>query len=228
MPTRTPLTWPLLALAAYGGLLALVVADWSALESADGALSGWFRESGHARPEVVDVVRVVTDVMGTLSFLAVGLAATVLLAASGRRRAAGFCAAVTAVVPILWSVQHTVLHNPRPLDGFVVITSNGFPSGHTSHATAAAVAAVLLLWPRLRRAGRVAVTTTAAAFAIAIGLTRAALLAHWPSDVLGGWLLGVAVVPLLAAAVNPRGGPAPGPGSPPAPARAARASSESG
>jgi undecaprenyl-diphosphatase len=125
--------------------------------------------------------------------------------------------------------MHAALYRPRPLDGFVVIDSNGFPSGHTSHAGATAVAAVLLLWPRLCRAGRAAVVALAAAFAVAVALTRVALLAHWPTDVLGGLLLALAVVPLLATAFTPRGGgPGPGRGSPPAPARAAPASSESG
>jgi undecaprenyl-diphosphatase len=35
-------------------------------------------------------------------------------------------------------------------------------------------------------------------FALGIGLTRLILLAHWPSQVLGGWLLALAVVPPLA------------------------------
>ena len=39
--------------------------------------------------------------------------------------------------------------------------------------------------------------TCGVAFAVVIGVSRVGLLAHWPSDVLGGWLLGLAVVPLV-------------------------------
>ena len=42
----------------------------------------------------------------------------------------------------------------------------------------------------------------AAGFALFVGLTRLVLLAHWPADVLGGWLLALAVVPLLARAAD--------------------------
>jgi undecaprenyl-diphosphatase len=62
------------------------------------------------------------------------------------------------------------------------------------------VLVALLLWPRLGGAGRALVVALGAILAVGVGLTRVALLAHWPSDVLGGWLLGVAVVPALALA----------------------------
>jgi membrane-associated phospholipid phosphatase len=82
-----------------------------------------------------------------------------------------------------------------------VVHGNWFPSGHTANATAAALTALLLLWPRVGRAGRAAGLVAAVAFALFVGVTRIALLVHWPSDVLGGWLLGLAVVPLTAVLV---------------------------
>jgi membrane-associated phospholipid phosphatase len=72
-----------------------------------------------------------------------------------------------------------------------------FPSGHAMTAT---VVCGLLLW-LLRRHGagpvvwRTAVTVAAVSVAGA-GLTRIWLGVHWPSDVLGGWLLGGFVVAL--------------------------------
>jgi undecaprenyl-diphosphatase len=116
--------------------------------------------------------------------------------------------------------MHGLLHRPRPAGGFVDIDSNGFPSGHTSHAAAAGLALALLLWPRLTAAGRVAVATLAVALAVGIGFTRVALLAHWPTDVLGGWLLALAVVPIVALATTRRHRPPPAPpgsSAPPAP-----------
>jgi undecaprenyl-diphosphatase len=111
---------------------------------------------------------------------------------------------VTVAVPALWGLFHALLHSPRPVDGFVFVDSNGFPSGHTANATAAALVAVLLVWPGAARRARIALVAAAAGFAALIGLTRLALLAHWPTDVLGGWLLALAVVPLLARATAPR------------------------
>jgi len=233
VPARISPLVPAASAAAFLALLCLVLGDWGPLHRADEALSAQFRAYGTASPRAVAAIRVVTDLMGTVAYLTVGLAATVLLAAGGRRRPAGLTAAVTAAVPVLWTVMHGVLHRPRPADGFVDIDSNGFPSGHTAHAAAAALLAGLLLWPRLGRPGRALLVALGALLAVGIGLTRVALLAHWPSDVLGGWLLSLAVVPALALAFRrgapPRvSDPTPGPRSRPAPDCAGRASPGSG
>jgi membrane-associated phospholipid phosphatase len=195
---RMPLVVPLAALAGFGALLVLVVCGWAPLHEADTALSDAFRAYGVAHPDVVRVLRVVTDVGATVPFCAAGAAVTVLFAVRRDRRRAAFTALVTVAVPVLWSLMHLLITRPRPVDGFVVVGTNGFPSGHTSNAAAAALVAVFLGWPVATTAVRVGTVVLAAAFAVFIGLTRAALLAHWPTDVLGGWLLALAVVPLLA------------------------------
>ncbi|MGI5148365.1 phosphatase PAP2 family protein [Plantactinospora sp. CA-294935] len=206
MVARPPLVVPLLALAGFLVLLALTVAGWAPLDRFDTAVSDTFRGYGDTSPRVVDVLRIATDVAATVPFLVAGLAVTVGLAVRGGRRAAALCAVVTVLIPVLWGLMHWLVHHPRPEDGFVVITSNGFPSGHTSNAAAAALVAVLLLWYRLGGPARVLTVALAVAFAAFVGLTRLALLAHWPTDVLGGWLLALAVVPLAARVVPPPAG----------------------
>lgn len=216
-----------LAAGAFAGfivLLTALVAGWPPLRAVDAAGSAWFRAYGTQHPAVISVLRVLTDVMATGAFVGLGLAAAALLAARGRRRPAGFCLAATAVTPLAWGLQHWAVHRPRPSAGFVAVSSNGFPSGHTTNATVAAAVAVVLLWPRLRPAGRVTAVAGGVAFAGGIGLTRVALLAHWPVDLLGGWLLGITLVAALAAV----SAPTPGPGWPPAPGCAGRASPGSG
>lgn len=200
MIARPPLAIPVVALAGFVALLALVVAG-PALGHADTSISERLRDYGEARPHLVAALRVITDVAATIPFLTAGLASTLGYAARRQREPATFCAAVTAVIPMLWTAMHWLLYHPRPRDGFVVVHSNGFPSGHTANATAAALTVVLLLWPRLRRAGRAVAVVAAVAFALFVGATRIALLVHWPADVLGGWLLGLAVVPLIAVLV---------------------------
>ncbi|MFK3981891.1 phosphatase PAP2 family protein [Micromonospora sp. NPDC050397] len=196
MIARPPVVVPLLALIGFLGLFALVLGGWAPLDGFDLAVSDAFRAYGEQRSGLVAVVRLATDVAATVPYLVAGAVVSAGLLARGERRLAACCAVVTVLVPVLWSLMHLWVHHPRPQDGFVVVHSNGFPSGHTSNATAAALLAVLLLWPRLARAGRVVAVCLAAVFAVAIGVTRLALLAHWPADVLGGWLLGLAVVPL--------------------------------
>jgi len=202
MPARPPLAVPLLCLCGFVALLALVLGQWPPLDRFDAEVSQAFRAYGGARPGLITVLRVATDVAATLPFLFAGVVATVLLAVRRDRRAAAFCAAVTAFVPSLWSLMHWLLLAPRPADAFVVIRSNGFPSGHTTNATAAGLVAVLVLWPRVGRAGRPLTVLAAVAVSVFVGVTRVALLAHWPADVLGGWLLACGVVPLLARATH--------------------------
>ncbi|SCL17428.1 undecaprenyl-diphosphatase [Micromonospora pallida] len=204
MIARPSLPVPLFALAALLALAVPVLTDWAPLDRADHALSEAFRAYGQPRPDLVSALRILTDVAATVPFMAAGLLAAILLAVRCDRPAAVFCATVTVTVPVLWGLAHWLLYNPRPLDGFVVVTSNGFPSGHTSNAVAAALAVVLLTWPRLARTGRLVVVSVATAFALFVSLTRVALLAHWPTDVLGGWLLALTVVPLAAYAARGR------------------------
>lgn len=201
MVARPPLLVPLLALAGLVALLAGVLVGWVPLEGTDHAVNEAFRGYGDTRQGFVEALRVATDVAATTPFLIVGLVTTLALLGRRLRTAAVFCAVVTAAVPTLWSLGHWLLPHPRPVDGYVTVHSNGFPSGHTTNAAAAALTAVLLLWPRLTRRGRALAVLVAAAFAVSVGLTRLALLAHWPTDVLGGWLLALVVVPLAAYAV---------------------------
>jgi membrane-associated phospholipid phosphatase len=201
-PARPPAVLSVAALAAFGVLLGLVAADWPPLVRWDDAVSAALRAYGTDRAVLVDWLRTLTAFAATIPFVAVGAAATVLFAVRRERRAALFCALVTAAVPIAWGIMHWALHNPRPVDGFVVVDSSGFPSGHTSNAAAFAFALALLVWPRAGAAARAATCLAGAVFAGFIGFTRVALLAHWPTDVLGAALLAAALVSIAARVAN--------------------------
>jgi|HigsolmetaAR206D_1030411.scaffolds.fasta_scaffold00184_24 undecaprenyl-diphosphatase len=217
MVARPSPVLPAFAAAGFLVLLVLTVADWAPLHRADVAVSEFFRAYGDRGPVLVALVRVVTDVAATVPFTVAGLVVSAALAARGARRPAALCAVATVLVPLLWGLSQWLVHHPRPEDNHVLVTGNGFPSGHTSQATAAALVAVHLLWPRVTPRVRLVVLGLAAGFAVLIGLTRVFLLAHWPTDVLGGWLLALAVVPAAARtvagrrpgerAVRPRSGP---------------------
>lgn len=76
-----------------------------------------------------------------------------------------------------------------------------FPSGHALTAT---VVCGLLLWLLHRygagRAARRTALAVAAVSVVGVGLTRVWLGVHWPSDVVGGWLIGALVVALAVGA----------------------------
>lgn len=71
--------------------------------------------------------------------------------------------------------------------------SASFPSGHTLNATVVTGIVVYLLLRRLESAwARATALSLGAAFALAMGLSRVYLGHHWVTDVIAGWLLGLA------------------------------------
>ena len=88
---------------------------------------------------------------------------------------------------------NVTIARPRPPGPLHLVGTAGyaFPSGHTTTATIGyGVLAFSASWlvPRLR----LLFTTTAVLVAGAVGLSRVYLGVHWPTDVLGGWSLGIA------------------------------------
>jgi undecaprenyl-diphosphatase len=103
-------------------------------------------------------------------------------------------ALVIAVVPALTLVLTSALKEafdrarPTIVPRIDQVTELSFPSGHASNAAATFVLLALVLpgqSPRLRMG-------LAIVGALLIGWSRVALGVHWPTDVIGGWLLGTA------------------------------------
>jgi membrane-associated phospholipid phosphatase len=102
----------------------------------------------------------------------------------------------------------------RP-DGALTDTfSSAFPSGHAVRAAAvyALVTWLVLRWTsphrRVMRAGVVAAAVT---MTLAIGASRLVLGVHWPTDVVGGYVLGVLWLAVCVAVTQPHRAPRPGP-----------------
>jgi len=81
-------------------------------------------------------------------------------------------------------------------------TGYSFPSGHTLNVTTLALALGFILW-RLpwHRAVKIAWTLALVIYVACVGASRIVLGVHYPTDVLGGFLLGVAWATLLMALV---------------------------
>ncbi|WP_166024147.1 phosphatase PAP2 family protein [Streptomyces chilikensis] len=180
-------------------LSALVEASWQPLVSVDAEISRTTHRWAVAEDGVTAAFRVLTDwVWDPLTLRALTVAVAVWLA---WRRAqwwpALWLVAVVAVAAVLQQVLKAVLARPRPVwpDPVDHARYAAFPSGH---AMTAAVCCGLLLWV-LHRCGvgrrlwRAAVAL-AVVSVVGVGLTRVWLGVHWPSDVVGGWLLGAMTV----------------------------------
>ena len=95
-------------------------------------------------------------------------------------------------------VKHGV-SRVRPATEGLLASAQGFsfPSGHAQAATVTYTAVVLVVGWQLARPGPAARRWSAVMVVLvvgAVGLSRIFLGVHWPTDVLGGWLLGSAWV----------------------------------
>lgn len=95
-----------------------------------------------------------------------------------------------------------IVGRPRPEDGVVRVTEQAtglsFPSGHTMGTVVFCGIIVYLSFHLIRhRQIRLLVQILAIAQMFAVGLSRVYTGAHWPSDVLGGFLWGAWIVLLL-------------------------------
>ena len=130
------------------------------------------------------------------------IAFTLLLLLFRRTRKAG-CAMATALVLYLLAgdcILKPLFARPRPCDVNTAITilvkrphGHSFPSGHTASGVAAAYA----LWLQNRKLGAPALVL--AAF---IAFTRLYLYVHFPTDILGGAVLGIVLGAVASAIAN--------------------------
>lgn len=201
----------LLLLTALGGLLAFVVVAAAVGAHAGGGLDGriiaW--ADAHER-EPLTAVAVAFD-LAWRWWVAAAIVAVVCAALwRARRRAeARYLALVVAASLLLNLLLKIAFQRDRPGGGTVERASEyAFPSGHTMSAAAFATALAFIAWPTRYRWP---VLAGAAAFALAMGLSRVYLGVHWPSDVAAGWAMGLVVAVAVRAVVwRPPGAQRPG------------------
>jgi undecaprenyl-diphosphatase len=84
---------------------------------------------------------------------------------------------------------------PQPFFDLAVPPSFSYPSGHAFFSMCCyGMLAILLAVHVKNLAARVAILIGGASLVLGIGISRIYLGVHYPSDVLGGWLLGLAWV----------------------------------
>jgi undecaprenyl-diphosphatase len=140
----------------------------------------------------------VINVAGDWKFL---LPATLLLLGlfDRARRTWWVWVALMVAAPLAEGALKIVVGRPRP-----EAPSYGFPSGHAT-AAAAYFGALLYLSEPLRPPRRMIVRALAVVMIVLVGIARVMLRAHWPSDVLGGFALGLALAS-AATVLAARGG----------------------
>ncbi|WP_433288584.1 phosphatase PAP2 family protein [Micromonospora sp. CA-244673] len=147
-----------------------------------------------------------TAVLGPLTALG-----CVILLVFGLWRQAVFAAVAMTATVCLRLVVLVVVARARPADQLASASSYSFPSGHSTASAAAALILVVVCWPLLRRRwSKILLAVAAGGWALSVGVSRVALVVHWPSDIIGAWLFVLVTVPGTAAvlgAARGRGAP---------------------
>jgi undecaprenyl-diphosphatase len=150
----------------------------------------------------------------------------------GRRIFADSAALVagTILTVVCSNVAKAAIDRPRPADALVDTAGSSYPSGHAAYSIAWIAVSVALARAVPGIGRRFGVVLVALGVAAVVGVTRVYLHAHYASDVLGGWGLGLACYSLCGLVVvtvaflrqnmdeaGPRADPDPRPSSDPSP-----------
>jgi len=174
----------------------LVALDTSAARH----LHGWVRHS----PGAVRALKLLTLLGTPVLFYVIVIPAALLTWRRHRGRLALFLLVTTFGGGVLDTIVKIVVNRSRPSLVDPVATAHGksFPSGHAMSSTVVYGALLLvflpLIAPRLRRL----VVGGAVMLVVAIGFSRLALGVHFITDVIGGYVLGLAWLAVSTAAFS--------------------------
>jgi undecaprenyl-diphosphatase len=142
-------------------------------------------------PMLVATARIFTALGEPTVLIAASAAAAVWLWVSGHRHLPFVLIAITMVGRGISELQKYWVARARPdLEAHLaIVKTSSFPSGHANssmifYLTLALVLTAGTRWHRLAVA-------VAVLLSILVGLSRVMLGVHWPSDVIGGWALGM-------------------------------------
>lgn len=155
-------------------------------------------------------VRDITALGGFTLLSVLTVAATLLLLFRARRREALVFLGAVLLAQASNSLLKDLYGRPRPdlVAHGSYVYSHSFPSGHSAMAAAVfLVLATVFASVEPRRRTKALIYGMAITVVLAVGISRIYLGVHWPTDVLGGWCLGVSwalVAWLVLALTRPR------------------------
>ncbi|MFI5835263.1 phosphatase PAP2 family protein [Micromonospora sp. NPDC051300] len=193
----------ILVLVPFALLALLVLGAWPPLLRLDASVTDAFHGYALAHPAWVRAMTVWTHVFGPGPLRVAAAVVVVWLLWRRAPRLAVWVVTTMVVGGLLGALLKLLVGRNRPdlLEPVARAAGYSFPSGHALNAALAAGVLLLVFLPFARHspAGRVALWAAAVLLTVVTGLSRIALGVHWTSDVVGGWVLGVAVVAATAA-----------------------------
>jgi len=188
---RRPPTAPLLVAAVLAlamGVTAALALAWDAGHERDAAMMhGFVALDPVGRPRLHDAIVALVSLVDPLPYAAAGIGLVYVALRRGLRARAGAVAALLVVTGLSTELVKHLLAQPR-FEQWLAddqVGAASWPSGHSTAAMTLALCAVLVAPPALRAF----VAVGGGAFAAGVGYAVVVLAWHFPSDVLGGFLM---------------------------------------
>nr|WP_240670141.1 phosphatase PAP2 family protein [Actinoplanes solisilvae] len=185
---------------AFGTLLLLVRANWSPLRDLDQSIATGLNDLIAPHAALAKALNVVTSAGGRGFLVPIVLMVIVLLLIRRLPRLALYLAVTGLGAAILDPGLKALVGRVRPVVAEPIGSYSGpsFPSGHTLGATIVYGMLALVLLSATRGRHKAWILSVAGLVIVAVGLSRIALGVHFLSDVLAGWLLGLAWISVTA------------------------------
>ena len=200
------LGWAALCLALFALIGTAVHEQWTLLRSIDDRgkpAETWAVDAHWLRLPL----NWVEDAFDTVGMIVIGVVIVALLLLKRQRRAAVFTAGVMIATSLLTTLFKTLFGRARPpwQNPEQLIHSLSFPSGHSSSIMALGGILVVLASMFLRRRSlRQAAYAASVLLVLLVGADRVLLGRHYPSDVAGGYLLGLGMLLVGLALYDPQ------------------------
>jgi undecaprenyl-diphosphatase len=164
------------------------------------ALHDWV----HGSRLAVDFLKAVTFLGAPPWLWLLVIVATAVLLRARRWRLAVFLLLTAALGGLIDTLVKVTVNRQRPSVVDPIISAHGksFPSGHAMSSTIVYGALLLVFLPLVPRRGRPAAIAGIVALVLLIGFSRLALGVHFLSDVIGGYVLGLAWLATSTAAFS--------------------------
>lgn len=170
----------------------------------DGRVANSLNDWVNGSPAAVRVLDVITNIGKPITLFVLVTAGVVYLLWRRRIRLALYLVVTSVLGGLIDTAVKVLVNRPRPVVDHPIATALGksFPSGHAMSSTVTYGALALVFLPVLPRRWRPAALTLVVLLVLAIGTSRLFLGVHFVSDVIGGFVLGLAWLAASTAAFS--------------------------
>lgn len=183
-------------------LLALVASEWEPLDATDQAIVDATNAVVGGSPSLATVAKIITQLGSPIGVTIVVVVTVVWLLIRRLPRLAAYVAVAGLGAAVLGPGVKALVERARPIVDVPLSSPTGdsFPSGHSIGIMIGWGALLVVFLPVVPRNRRWLAVAVMAGVIVLVGLSRIALGVHYPSDVVGGWLLGLVWLAVTAAA----------------------------